>query len=91
MLRCISRKVYNTPDLHEIVRIELLDHITLNIDQPIPEQVQVFGSAPTTYSSVEQYLQFQSQPYAYATNLEMIAANAIYDTQFRTTVHGFPY
>ena len=36
----------------------------------------VAGSPSTTYSSVERYLQIMSRPYAYDTNIELIAAAA---------------
>ena len=108
LLRCISRSVYNTPDMHDIVRQDIINHITNNLHNPVPgtggqtyhqsiavgvhqEQVQVAGSAPTTYSSVEEYLAFQSQTYAYATQVEIVAAQQVYGKQFRVTIQGSPY
>ena len=41
------------------------------------------GSDPVTYSSVQQYLHFMSQPHAYATNIELIAASQLYHVDFR--------
>ena len=49
------------------------------------------GSPPTTYSTVQQYLQFMSQPFAYATNLELVAASQVYGLEFRVTLHGQAY
>ena len=54
------------------------------------ELVEVAGSQPTTYSSVEEYLHFMSQPYAYATNVELIAATQLYGVDFRITYHTEP-
>ena len=54
------------------------------------ELVQVAGSPPTTYSSVDHYLQFMSHPYAYDTNLELIAATQFNGVQFRITYHTQP-
>ena len=108
LLRCISRNVYNTPEMHDMVRAQIMTHISNNLHNPIPgtggqtyhqsiavginqEQVQVAGSAPVTYSSVENYISFQSQTYAYATHVELVAAQAIYGREFRVTIQGSPY
>ena len=51
----------------------------------------VAGSPSTTYSSVEHYLQIMSRPYAYATNIELIAASQLYGVEFRVTLDGSDY
>lgn len=108
LLRCISRRVHNTPDLHNAIRTDILAHISQNLHTIVPnsgnntlydsisaginiENLQVAGHPPTTYSSVHDYLQFMSHPYAYATNIEMIAASQLYGIEFRFTFHGHPY
>ena len=55
------------------------------------EDIQVAGSPPTKYNSVEHYLQFMSHPFAYATNIELVAATRMYGLEFRITYHGQPY
>ena len=58
----------------------LHDSISAGINQ---ELVQVAGSPPTTYCSVQQYLQFMSQRYAYATNnIELVGATQLYGLNF---------
>ena len=80
LLRCVSRRVHNTPDLHRVIRADIITHISKKLHTFIPgsgfstfhysisaglniELVQVAGSPPATYSSVQGYLQFMSQPY----------------------------
>ena len=104
--RCVSRRVHNTPD-HHVIRADIITHISQNLHTFIPgsgfntfhdsisagpntELVQVAGSPPT-YSSVQGYLQFMSQPYAYATNIELVAATQLYGLEFRITYHDQPY
>ena len=108
LLRCVSRRVHNTPDLHRVIRADIITHISKKLHTFIPgsgfstfhysisaglniELVQVAGSPPATYSSVQGYLQFMSQPYAYATNIELVAATQLYGLEFRITYHGQPY
>ena len=68
--------------------VSFYDTISWGIDQ---ELVQIAGSPATTYSSVGEYFNIMSHPYAYATNLEMIAAAQVYGVQFRVTLNGDPY
>ena len=55
------------------------------------ETINVAGSPSTTYSSVEHYLQIMSRPYAYATNIQLIAASQLYGVEFRVTLDGSDY
>lgn len=100
--------MHNTPDLHHVIRADIISHISQNLHTVIPgsgfntlhdsisaginllELLQVAGSPPTTYCSVQQYLQFMSQRYAYATNIELVGATQLYGLDFRITFHGTP-
>ena len=55
------------------------------------DTINVAGSPSTTYSSVEHYLQIMSHPYAYATNIELIAASQLYGVEFCVTLDGSDY
>lgn len=94
--------------MHELIRADILNHISHNLHNPIPgsggnifyqlisagidqELIRILGSPPTTYSSVEQYLQFMSQPHTYATHIELMAATQLYGVEFRITLDGSPY
>lgn len=108
LLRRISRRVHGTPDLHDIVRTDIMHYIDQNIHNPRPntdgltfyetissgitiESINIFGSSPITYQSVDHFIQFMSQPRAYATNIEMEAASMLYGVNFRVIHDGFPY
>ena len=36
LLRCVSRTIHNTPDMHEFIRADILNHISQNLHNPIP-------------------------------------------------------
>lgn len=108
LLRCISRRVHGTPDLHHVVRQHIVSHITENLHTIIPgsgfntfhdsifvgideELVQMAGSPAVKYYSVDQYLQYMSQNYTYASSIELVAASHLYQMEFRITLQGQPY
>ena len=35
-LRCVSRKIHNTPDMHEFIRADILNHVSQTLHNPIP-------------------------------------------------------
>jgi len=87
------------------VQADIINRITHNLHSPVPgtgayhqsisvgndqELVQVAGSAPAIYSSVENYLAFQLHAYALTTQVELVAAQQLYGREFRVTIHGSP-
>ncbi|CAN0164444.1 unnamed protein product, partial [Scytosiphon promiscuus] len=99
LLRAIARRALNNPNLHHIVRQQIVSHIHDNQDQFYlhvsngfgNDQIQVLGSGPRLYNMFQQYLQIMSLPPAYAGNIEIAAASNLYGLTIEVVVGGTPF
>ncbi|CAN0069330.1 unnamed protein product, partial [Hapterophycus canaliculatus] len=98
-LRAIARRALNNPNLHQIVRQQIVAHINNNPDQFFlhvsngfgNDQIQVLGSGPRLYHTFQEYLQIMSLPSAYAGYIEIAAASSLYNLTIEVIVHGTPF
>lgn len=100
LLRTIARKVFGDPECHPQVRQQIVSHIASNPDDYIQhiangfgdDSIQILGSAPRSYHSLEQYLQIMALPTAYAGYNEIAVASHIYGVtiEVRTAGTSFP-
>ncbi|CAN0207559.1 unnamed protein product, partial [Ectocarpus sp. 4 AP-2014] len=91
LLRCISRRIYNTPNLHHVIGEDIITYTSQNLNTII------LGSGCNTFHDYfskdktgQEYLNFMWHPYAYATNIESIAATKLYGMEFRITYRDQP-
>ena len=101
LFRCIARKVHGDPDSHFITRQKIQQHIRDHLYDPIPlfdissndiisgglqsNSVATLGQSHTLYTSVGHYLNLMSNAYAYATHIEITAANHLFNININVT------
>ncbi|CAN0436522.1 unnamed protein product, partial [Laminaria digitata] len=79
LLRAVSRRVFNDPDQHFLVRQQIVSHISQNIDIFFlhvsngfnNEQIHILGHPPHYYNSLQEYLEIMSHSNSYAGYIEI--------------------